>query len=174
MGNALPSERASLSSEVESVFRYLGLDEFSDCPEFDFQRCHWRFTEFENRGHSVFDSNTEFAHGSFDAHATNFSPGIEQLLLAQATVEPFGMAILPMPVEQVHTKELWGITGMYRQSRRPEWRRKAKQRDASLPMRSRPSSAISATSPIVSEHRLASSFDLRLPQACSIGLMSGA
>ena len=98
-------KRAPLSPEVESVFRYLGLGEFSDCPEFDFERCHWRFTEFENRGHSVFDSNAEFAHGSFDAHATNFSPGVEQLLLAQATVEPFGMAILPMPVEQVHTRQ---------------------------------------------------------------------
>src|SRR5207248_10639985 len=99
MGNALPSKARFPLPEVESVFRYLGLGEFSDCPEFDFERCHWRFTEFENREHSVFDSNAEFAHGSFDAHATNFSSGVEQLLLAQATVEPFGMAILPMPVQ---------------------------------------------------------------------------
>src|SRR5437667_9765505 len=51
---------------------------------------------------------------------------------------------------------------------------RAKQSEASLPMRSSPSSATPATSSRVSEHRLASSVDLRLPQTCSIGLSSGA
>jgi DNA-binding response OmpR family regulator len=58
--------------------------------------------------------------------------------------------------------------------RNPAWRRKAKQSEASPPMRSRPASAMLATSSTVSEHRLASSADLSLPHTCSIGLRSGA
>jgi len=56
LGGALPSKACFPFPGGRVVFRYLGLGEFSDCPEFDFERCHWRFTEFENRGHSVFDS----------------------------------------------------------------------------------------------------------------------
>jgi hypothetical protein len=51
-----------------------------------------------------------------------------------------------------------GVTG-----RSPQWWRKAKQSSASRPMRRRPSSAMSSTSPRVAEHRLASWVDLRLP-----------
>ena len=47
------------------------------------------------------------------------------------------------------------------------------QSRASLPMRSRPVSAIASTSAIVSRHRLASSVDLRLPKTCSVGFSSG-
>jgi hypothetical protein len=31
-----------LSAEVRSVFTYLGLKEFHQCPEFDFEACHYR------------------------------------------------------------------------------------------------------------------------------------
>jgi hypothetical protein len=39
-----------LSSELRSVFRYLGLREFQDCPEFDFEPCFYRTRSFESRG----------------------------------------------------------------------------------------------------------------------------
>ena len=72
-------------------------------------------------------------------------------------------------------KEFWEIAGWNGgQRRRPQCLRNAKQSAASLPMRSKPSSAMVATSPMLSQHRLASSVDLRLPQTCSIGLSSGA
>ncbi len=82
-----------LSEEMESVFRYLGLRTFDDCPEFDFEQCHYRTLRFESRGSGIFDSNTEFAHRGFDAHATRFSPGIEKLLAANAATEEVGYVI---------------------------------------------------------------------------------
>lgn len=50
---------------------------------------------FQQRGDGVFDSNAEFAHQCFDAHATNFSVGIEQLLAANASIERVGLQFLP-------------------------------------------------------------------------------
>jgi hypothetical protein len=84
-----------LSSELESVLNFLGLHQFAECPEYDFESCHWRSIGFQQRGDSPFDSNAEFAHRMFDAHAGNFSPGIEKLLAAQAGVEQVGLSFLP-------------------------------------------------------------------------------
>ena len=53
-------------------------------------------------------------------------------------------------------------------NRNPEWRRNAKQSLASVPMRSKPCSATSATSSIVSRHKLANSRDFRLPHASRV------
>jgi hypothetical protein len=39
----------------------------------------------------------DFAHRCFDAHAGNFSPGIEQLLAANASIEQVGLQFLPFP-----------------------------------------------------------------------------
>ena len=84
-----------LSSELESVFAFLRLNRFAQCPEYDFEECHWRSVAFEQRGDSHFDSNVEFAHRCFDAHAGNFSLGIEQLLAANASIEQVGLKFLP-------------------------------------------------------------------------------
>ena len=53
-------------------------------------------------------------------------------------------------------------------------RQLAAESAASLPMGCRPSSATLATSRSVSEQKLASSLDFRLPQTCSMGFRSGA
>jgi hypothetical protein len=84
-----------LSSEVRSVFRYLGLKEFHQCPEFDFEACHYRtlqLLETEN----PFDGNVNFAHQSFDAHSARFSPAVEALLAANAAAERVGLTFLPI------------------------------------------------------------------------------
>ena len=83
-----------LSSEVSSVFRYLGLNEFAQCPEFEFEPCYYRTLQFEERGGGAFDNNTEFAHGFFDAHERQFSAAVENLLAANATIEAAGMTFL--------------------------------------------------------------------------------
>ena len=95
-----------LSIELESVFRYLGLDVFGQCPEFDFESCHFRTLRFEQRGEGFFDSNTEYAHRCFNAHATQFSLGIENLLAANAAVEEVGLSFLPIskPSERLVTE----------------------------------------------------------------------
>jgi hypothetical protein len=85
-----------LSSEISGVFRYLGLQEFKDCPEFDFEPCFFRTLRFAPRDDGMRGGNVEYAHGAFDAHATQFSPGIESLLAANAAMEAVGMSLLPL------------------------------------------------------------------------------
>lgn len=91
-----------LSSEVRSVFRHLGLKEFHQCPEFDFEACHYRtlqLLEVDN----PFDGNVDFAHQSFGAHAARFSPAVEALLAANASAECVGLTFLPIarPAERL-------------------------------------------------------------------------
>jgi len=82
-----------LSVELRSVFKFLRISEFQQCPEFGFEPCSWRHIVF--RGSDIFDSNVDAVNGYFDAHQQNFSPGIESLLAAQATTERVGMGFLP-------------------------------------------------------------------------------
>lgn len=84
-----------LSSELQSVFRFLGLQEFKQCPEYDFETCYWNSVVFVKRGDRHFDSNAGAAHGWFDAHAAHFSPGVEKLLRANAEIEEAGFNFLP-------------------------------------------------------------------------------
>jgi hypothetical protein len=86
-----------LSSELTSVFRYLRLREFQECPEFEFEGCYYRTLLFEQRGSGAFENNTEHAHRCFDAHARQFSPAIESLLTANSTLEVAGMTFLSIP-----------------------------------------------------------------------------
>jgi TIR domain-containing protein len=82
-----------LSSEVSGVFKFLDLKQFDQCPEFEFEACHYRtlrFLEADN----PFDGNVDFAHKSFDAHATRFAPAIEALLAANAAAERVGLTFL--------------------------------------------------------------------------------
>jgi hypothetical protein len=91
-----------LSSEVRTVFRYLGLKEFHQCPEFDFEACHYRTLQlFETD--NPFSGNVEFAHQSFGAHAARFSPGVEALLAANTAAERVGLTFLPIarPAERL-------------------------------------------------------------------------
>jgi len=91
-----------LSSEVRSVFRYLGLKEFHQCPEFDFEACHYRTLQLLETD-NPFEGNVDFAYQSFGAHAMRFSPAIEALLAANAAAERVGLSFLPiaMPAERL-------------------------------------------------------------------------
>ncbi|MCI2425567.1 hypothetical protein LM599_06225 [Candidatus Acetothermia bacterium] len=93
-----------LSSELQSVFGFLGLQNFQQCPEYDFEPCHWRSIAFEERGNSVFDSNANTAHGWFDSHAQHFSSGIQKLLSANSEIEKSGLTFLPFqkPTERLN------------------------------------------------------------------------
>jgi hypothetical protein len=85
-----------VSSEINGVFRYLGLNEFKSCPEFDFEPCFFRTLRFVPRDDNMWGGNVEYAHRSFDAHATQFSLGIESLLAANAATEAAAMTFLPL------------------------------------------------------------------------------
>jgi hypothetical protein len=92
-----------VSSEVSGVFKYLGLQEFHNCPEFDFEPCFFRTLRFVSRDDGPRGGNVEYAHRSFDAHDAQFSLGIERLLSANAAVETVGMSFLPFirPAERM-------------------------------------------------------------------------
>src|SRR6266581_5188151 len=95
----------------------------------------------------------------------------------RAHAEPFYSwysAIQPISEDCLCLKTLVQLPAVEGHNRRPVWRRNAKQSGPSLLMRSRPSSAASDTSPMVSAQRFASSLDLTLPHTCSMGLRSGA
>jgi len=84
-----------LSSELQSAFDFLNLHHFNDCPEFDFERCDWAFTSHSG---DPFDMHSaERAHAWFDAHAQNFSAGIEHLLSAHLALQPFGLSLWRVP-----------------------------------------------------------------------------
>lgn len=84
-----------LSVELQGVFQFLGIKEFKECPQFEFESCGWRHIEFEDRGNRGFDSNATAANRCFEAQAAHFSLGIKALLAAQATMEKVGMGFLP-------------------------------------------------------------------------------
>jgi hypothetical protein len=92
-----------MSSELSSVFSYLGLGVFDDCPEFDFETCYFRTLRFE-AGRTPFEGNVEYAHRCFDAHQSRFSPAIESLLAANAAVEAVGITFLPFEKASLRIK----------------------------------------------------------------------
>ena len=83
-----------LSVELQSVFHFLGINDFRECPQFDFEPCSWRHIEYHQRGNHLLDSNADSAHGYFDAHQQYFSPGIKALLTSQEEMEKVGMGFL--------------------------------------------------------------------------------
>jgi len=94
-----------LSSELQSVFRFLGIKNFEQCPEYNFEPCYWHPIAFKEGVNDVFDSNVkDTAHGWFDSHAKYFSPGIQKLLAANAEIEKTGLVFLPFqkPVERLN------------------------------------------------------------------------
>lgn len=92
-----------LSSELQSVFQFLGIQSFQQCPEFDFDPCHWYSIAFRDGEDRFFDSNANTAHGWFDSHTQHFSPGIQKLLSANAEIEKSGLVFLPFqkPAERL-------------------------------------------------------------------------
>jgi hypothetical protein len=84
-----------VSSEVDGVLHFLGLKQFANCPEYDFEECYFGTRAFEQEGR-VWNPSVEYAHRAFDAHATQFSTAIESMLEANAAIEAVGMTLLPL------------------------------------------------------------------------------
>ena len=82
------------SEEISAIFDWIGLKKFKECPEFEFDSCRWRFTQFENRDDAMGFGNADMAHRYFDGHASNFSSAIETFLSAEACLEPIGFTML--------------------------------------------------------------------------------
>jgi len=83
-----------LSDEMHTALKFIELNEFATCPEFDFDHCYWTFIPFQQSVRSGFDSNAGVAHQFFDKHIELFSPGLELLLNSHRLLEPFGFHIM--------------------------------------------------------------------------------
>ena len=81
------------SVEMRAALEFLGLREWQECIEFDFEPCRWRHV-LRDATRDRFFANNETVHGWFDAHAEHFSAGIERLLMVDRLVQPFGMGHL--------------------------------------------------------------------------------
>ncbi len=77
------------------MFAYLGLRQYRECPEAEFEPCHFRTLRLYETD-NPFEGNVDFAHQSFDAHATRFSQAVEALLAANAAAERSGLTFLPI------------------------------------------------------------------------------
>ena len=86
-----------LSAEMTSLFNFLGLRQFDECPEFDFESCYYRTLPYRSHGDTPFDSNTDHAHRCFNAHAGQFPAAIQGVLTANAEIEKVGLTLLPFP-----------------------------------------------------------------------------
>jgi len=85
-----------ISDEIAAVFEFLHIQQFTSCPQFDFESCYWRFIPFNERGDDMsFNRPADRAHAWFDAHKDSFSLGVERLLAAEQKANSFGMRILP-------------------------------------------------------------------------------
>lgn len=95
-----------LAPEFEGALNFLGgFSWFKDCPEFEFEGCWWRFMDFQPGEDRLFGGNADFAHRSFDAHATRFASGLKGLLAAHAELMPFGITFLSVADTRVVAKE---------------------------------------------------------------------
>ena len=111
-----------LSSEVESVFKYLGLQRFDQCPEFEFEACYYRTLR-------LFPLEAEKL---LEVQATRFAPAVEALLAANAAAERAGLTFLPIANPKERLRE--DITRRIGFSTRPAPASTVvKTRDAALP-----------------------------------------
>jgi|GEM_PF-699098 len=91
-----------VASEFGAALTFLGgFAWFSQCPEFDFDGCWWRFFPLRGddddsaQGWTRNERLVEAAHRNFDSHTDNFSAGLKQLLSAHAILVPFSITFLP-------------------------------------------------------------------------------
>ena len=82
------------NQNISSVLKFLDLNVFKECPQFEFEQCFWMFIEYQNRGDSFFEGNARYAHKCFDTHENNFSLATRMLSEANELMLPFGFQFL--------------------------------------------------------------------------------
>lgn len=94
-GKGWTTHRHPKSGEITPDFaqalEFLSLTELAECPQFDFEKCYWSFISYT--GDDFRDGNTSWAHQSFEAHPTNFTPAIHQLASVNEMLKPYGFSI---------------------------------------------------------------------------------
>lgn len=85
-----PKNKEMIPSFVQAL-NFLNLQKMPECPQFDFEECYWSFIPYT--GCDFDEGNTNWAHHSFDAHATNFTEGVHQLASVNDLLKPHGLNI---------------------------------------------------------------------------------
>lgn len=94
------------AGRLRAVFKFFGgLKEFPECPEFDFERCSYRFYRFGDESPPTFDHGATFAHGQFASLSKNFSPAFSAVMKAHEIMQPFGFSLLNIPVKAQSTSQ---------------------------------------------------------------------
>jgi hypothetical protein len=92
-------KRAPISSEIESVFQFLGMQQFMECPNFDFEPCFWRSIKLhgpESVGVGQGNDLSLYVPWWFSQHSTHFSSGIQKILESNSKMEKYGFQFLPI------------------------------------------------------------------------------
>jgi hypothetical protein len=98
-----------LSAEFAAALEFIGgFASFTECPEFDFESCWWRFTSYKEDDAGVFGRHTDYVHRSFDAHAAHFSPGLKALLSAHVELEKHGFSFLKIGTSAAPADQPYG------------------------------------------------------------------
>ena len=76
------------------ALNFLRLNNFKECPFFDFEECFWMYIAHQSKGDAFFDSNAEFIHQAFNATRNNFPLALQMLMQSNGLVFPFGFELL--------------------------------------------------------------------------------
>lgn len=84
--------------EYSSALKFLGFHCRDECPEFNFEPCHYTTLKTGIADQYIIDADTvnlnEFAHRAFGAHSDHFASGIERILAANKGLSAFGLPLL--------------------------------------------------------------------------------
>jgi hypothetical protein len=115
------AKQPPLSADIERVFAALDLHPMAECPEFNFDPCHWSLYPKQlgsRRGDPTDWAHTDRAHKHFEAHASHYSDGIAKLLEANGLFVPLGMELLPPPPSSPAPRPVTSPRAPQRSSRR--------------------------------------------------------
>lgn len=84
-----------LLDNYSAAIRFVGLNKFAECPEFEFDPCFWRFLPCVSTRGGFHDNNAHEAHGYFEATPTKFPSGLDCLLEADLLLRVYGIELLP-------------------------------------------------------------------------------
>ena len=91
-----------LTDDMEAGVKFPGvLQQFSECPEYNFEECYWRFMKFEAGSGGFGRNNADLMNKCYEAHTRNFPLGLQKLLVAQAELSAYGMHIFPPSPKRV-------------------------------------------------------------------------
>ena len=92
------------ANQYGTILERIGFKTFEECPFNDFDACWWRMTPFEERGNSLFGSNSDTAYRWFDNAVACLVPALDQLVQTNETLTQYHMGFLPSGTSSVRVR----------------------------------------------------------------------